>query len=446
MKFTFPENFVWGVSTAAYQIEGAVNEDGRGLSVWDTFCDEPGRIDNGDSGQRACGHYYRWREDIDLIKSLNLKAYRFSIAWPRIFPDGDGRANDKGLEFYDRLIDGLLEVGIEPWPTLFHWDLPASLQQRYKGWQSRETAEKFADYASLCGAQFGDRVKNWFTINEISCFTYLAYGQDIFAPGGKLTGREINQTVHNALLGHGLSVGAIRASVSSARIGLVENLRAVWPIYEKPEHIEAARKAFKQFNAQILFPSITGRYDEKLFQNENGELPDVQAGDMEIIAAPTDFIGYNYYFSDPIAAASDGRGFRVIKYPESYPRTDMDWGISPRGLYWSLIFSQECFPNKPIYVTENGQAAKDKEERDAAVWDLDRMEYYRTHLEMISRAISSGADVRGYFAWSLMDNFEWASGYSKRFGLFRVNYRTGERSIKTSGHFFADVCKANRVL
>ncbi len=446
MNFTFPDNFTWGAATAAYQIEGAVHEDGRGLSTWDVFCDETGRIDNGDSGEIACDHYHRWQEDISLMNELNLTAYRFSLAWSRILPEGDGKLNEKGIDFYNRLIDSLLDRGIEPWITLFHWDLPYSLQQRFGGWRSRETIERFADYAELCGKKFGDRVKNWFTINEIACFTQLAHGDDIFAPGGKLPVKEVNQTIHHALLGHGRGTGTLRETVSDARIGLVENLKAVWPLYEEPAHIDAARKAFKDVNSQRLFPHLTGRYDEIAYVNEYGELPDIQDGDMEIISSPVDMVAYNYYFSFPVVSDIGDSGYRLLSYPEGYPRTDMGWDISPRGLYWTLRFSQSYFPDKPVYITENGQAARDKVERDGSIWDIDRLEYYRTHLEMASRAISDGVHLRGYFAWSLMDNFEWASGNSKRFGLVRVNYRTQERSIKASGRFYADTIKANRVL
>lgn len=446
MKLGFPDNFVWGAATASYQIEGAVDEDGRGKSTWDIFCDKPGRVVNGDSGQVACDHYHRWGEDIEIMKELNLKAYRFSLSWPRIQPEGDGALNTKGIDFYDRLIDGLLDAGITPWITLFHWDLPNSLDERFNGWQSRETVKRFADYAAICGEKFGDRVKNWFTINEIACFTYLAHSEAVFAPGRRLPLDEVIQTVHHAMVSHGLAVRSLRATVPGAEIGLVENLKAVWPIYEHPDHIEATKRAFKEFNSQRLFPIMTGSYDEPAYRRHHKGFPCVEQGDMEIIAEPTDFIGYNYYFSDPIAAADNDAGFEIIDYPSGHPKTDMEWEISPRGLYWSLVLSQSYFPNKPIYVTENGQAAQDVERSDGQIMDLDRVEYYRTHLEMCSRAIDDGANLKGYFAWSLLDNFEWSSGYSKRFGLVRVNYRTQKRSIKTSGRFYSDVIKANRVL
>ena len=446
MNFKFPKDFAWGTATASYQIEGATREDGRGLSTWDVFCDEPGRIDNGDSGAIACDHYHRWSEDIALMKELNLNSYRFSLSWPRILPDGDGKPNAAGLDFYNRIIDALLEVGITPYITLFHWDLPYSLQQRYGGWRSRETVDRFTDYSALCGKEFGDRVKNWFTINEISCFTHMAHADDRFAPGGKLAIKEVNQTIHHALLAHGRATQELRGIVPDAHVGLVENLVACWPLYEEKRHIEAARTAFRDYNCQRLFPQITASYDTEAYQRIYGDLPDIQEGDMDIIASQVDFLAYNYYFAYPIIPADNDIGYRIIPYPKGYPQTDMGWNISPRGLYWTLSFSKHFFPDHPIYITENGQAAQDSEDRNGEVWDIDRLEYYRTHLEMASRAIGDGVNLKGYFAWSLMDNFEWASGYSKRFGLVRVNYRTQKRTIKASGRFYADVIKEGRVL
>lgn len=446
MKFEFPKNFTWGAATASYQIEGAVDEGGRGRSTWDTFCDDPGRILNGDSGDVACDHYHKWQEDIGLMRKLNLGAYRFSLAWPRILPEGDGSPNAEGIGFYDRLIDGLLEAGIEPWVTLFHWDLPQSLQDRFGGWRSRETVERFADYAALAADRFGDRVTNWFTINEIICFTTMAHSQDRHAPGGLLPEKESHQTVHHGLVGHGKALRAIKDVRPTSRVGLVENLNAVWPIYETEEHIEAARLAFYAENQQRLFPAMTGRYDAETYMKVFGEMPEISDGDMEIIGTPADLIAYNYYSAAPVMAAGTESGYMKVRYPNGHPRTDMGWPVSPRGLYWSLRFGAEYFPGVDTYVAENGQAADDREERDGSVLDLDRMEFYRSHLEMCSRAISDGAPLKGYFAWSLLDNFEWAYGYAKRFGLVRVNYRTQERTVKTSGRYYADVIRANRVL
>ena len=443
-NYNFPKNFTWGAATASYQIEGAVNDDGRGKSIWDAFCDEPGRVVNGDSGNPACDHYNRWKSDIGLMKQINLSAYRFSLAWPRIFPNGDGPPNNKGIDFYNHLIDGLLEAGIEPWITLFHWDLPLSLQQRFGGWHSRETAKYFADYAAFCVDKFGDRVKHWFTMNEIFCFTKLAYHLDHHAPGGNLDLKIVNQITHNALLGHGMAVRAIRDIRGDLQVGLVENLNGVWPLWETTENIEAAKQAFRDLNMQRLFPALTGKYDKSSYEKNNGILPEISDGDMEIIGTPTDFIGYNFYTATPIVSSDSG--WKRVSVPEDYPRTDMGWPITPEGLYWTIKFSSEYFPSLPIYITENGSAEQDKEEQNGSILDVGRIEYYRTHLTACSRASSEGAPLAGYFAWSLMDNFEWAFGYTKRFGLIRVNFRTQERTIKASGKYYAAVVKAGQVL
>ncbi len=446
LDFTFPEDFVWGASTASYQIEGAVNEDGRGKSTWDVFCEQPGRIINGDSGAVACNHYHRWKDDIALMKELNLASYRFSLAWPRIFPHGDGNFNKAGADFYDKLIDGLLEAGITPWTTLFHWDLPYSLQERFGGWRSLETVKRFADYADFAARRYGDRVKNWFTINEIMCFTVLAHRDDRFAPGGKLGDKEVNQTVHNALLGHGYAARAIKEAQTDARVGLVENLETFWPLWENRENVEAAKKAFYENNQQRLFPAMSGKYHRSLYEAKNGSMPDVAEGDMEIIATPCDFVAYNFYHGGPVVPAKNESGYQTVNLTSDFPRTAMGWPITPSALYWALRFSSEYFPDTPVYIAENGIALNDTEERDGSVMDVGRIEYYRRHLEMCSRAISNGVKLAGYFAWSLMDNFEWADGYSKRFGLIRVNYRNGKRTIKASGRYYAELIRASKVL
>ena len=443
--FTFPKDFTWGAATASYQIEGAADKDGRGKSIWDKFSDEPGRVLNGDSGAEACRHYYLWKEDIALMKKLNLKAYRFSIAWPRIFPEGEGKPNKKGTDFYDRLIDGLLENGIEPWITLFHWDLPLALQEKYGGWQSRETVKRFYDYSLYCAEKFSDRVKNWFTVNEIFCFTQLSYHYGQHAPGMFLSKKEVNQITHNALLAHGFAVKALKETNPEIKAGLVENLNPVWPLYESKENIKAAEHAFYDLNQQRLFPVLTGKYDEETYVKNNGDFPEIKDGDMEIIGTPTDFIGYNFYHGIPVIS-DDKSKWKEVKLPEGYPETDMGWPITPKGLYWTLNFSNVFFPELPIYITENGLAQKDRMDLQGKIQDTGRIEYYRTHLETCSRAVNEGIPLKGFFAWSLMDNFEWAFGYTKRFGLVYVNYRTQERTVKESGKYYSQVIKNSRVL
>jgi len=441
---SFPKDFTWGAATASYQIEGAVSQGGRGKSVWDTFSDKPGKVQNNDSGERACDHYNRWKEDIEIMKELGLKSYRFSIAWPRIFPNGEGEINQEGVDFYNNLIDGLINAGIEPAVTLFHWDLPQSLQDRLGGWKSKEVSRLFGEYAAFCGKTFGDRVKRWFTINEISCFTILAHEWDWHAPGGKEDKQTNNQVVHNALLGHGLAMKALRdCGHQDIQVGIVENLITPWPVYNSQEHIEATRKHFYDWNQYILFPVMTGKYDKKAYEKQRGPLPEYTEEEMQLIGAPMDFIGYNIYQGDCVRVSDNEAGYEVIQKPELYPRTDMGWGITPKAIYWAIMNTQHYFGDIPVYIAENGIACKDKEEENGEVLDIDRVEYLRSHIEMCGRAIQDGGNLKGYYAWSLMDNFEWAYGYSKRFGLVRVNYRTMERTIKLSGRFYADVIANN---
>jgi len=441
---SFPKDFTWGAATASYQIEGAIKEGGRGTSVWDTFCDLPGKVLNNDSGEIACDHYHRWKEDIEIMKSLGLKSYRFSIAWPRIFPKGDGEVNQEGVDFYNQLIDALIEAGIEPAVTLFHWDLPQTLQDQFGGWKSKEVSRIFGEYAAFCGKTFGDRVKTWYTINEIMCFTILAHDLDWHAPGGKTDSKTTNQTIHNALLGHGLAMKALReCGQKDLKVGIVENLSTPWPVFNTKENIEATQKCFYDHNQYVLFPLMTGKYDKEAYSKARGDLPEYTQEEMDLIGAPLDFIGYNIYHGNSIRAAENEKGYQVIEMPKFYPRTDMGWGVSPKAIYWAIMNTKHFFKDIPVYIVENGMAAHDKEEENGEVLDLDRTEFLRAHIEMCGKAIQDGGNLKGYYAWSLMDNFEWAYGYTKRFGLVRVNYRTHERTIKLSGEFYRDVIKNN---
>ena len=445
-QYQFPSDFIWGAATAAYQIEGATQTDGRGESTWDAFSRKPGKVLNGDTGDIACDHYNRTKDDIKLMKELGLKHYRFSIAWPRIQPLGEGQVNLKGIEYYSKLVDDLIAAGIEPIVTLFHWDLPQALQEKYGGWKSKKVSQLFADYADIVTKALGDRVKRWSTINEIMCFTIMAHKYDLHAPGGIEPEKIVNQTVHNALLGHGLAVQVIRKNVPGSVVGIVENLQAPWPLIADSAHIEAARKAWKDKNAHILFPLLTGKYDKTAYNAQYGELPDFTDQEMEVIGSPLDYIGYNYYSCDPVMPADNEHGFEFVPMPEAYPRTDMNWVITPDALYWTLKFTHEFFGDIPIYITENGMAADDKVEPDGTVQDIDRIEYLRSHLRACHRGISEGANLKGYYVWSLMDNFEWAYGYTKRFGIIRVEYCTQKRIIKESGKYYSRVMAANAVL
>ncbi|MDC7224770.1 MAG: GH1 family beta-glucosidase [Spirochaetales bacterium] len=445
-KYAFPRDFIWGAATASYQIEGAYNEDGRGMSTWDTFSRIPGKVVNGDTGDKACDHYHRYKEDVALMKELGLKHYRFSLSWSRILPNGEGQVNRKGLDFYSDLVDELLAAGIEPFITLFHWDLPQTLQDKYDGWGSRKTAELFAEYTRIVLRSLGDRVKRWATINEIQCFTQLAHDLDWHAPGGLRDKSYTNQTVHNALLGHGLALKAIREECPQAQVGLVENLLCPWPYYNREEDIDAARTAWKEMNAQRLLPLFTGEYDRDAFAKGAGPLPKIEPGDMELISQPMDFMGYNFYTHVPVKAAAHGKGYELVTLPEAFPRTDLDWPITPDALYWGLLFTKEIIGDIPLFIAENGMAAPDKVEKDGSVQDGDRVEYLRTHLRMCQQAIEAGVNLKGYYLWSLMDNFEWAYGYSKRFGIIHIDYETQKRTVKESGRYYSQVIKENRVL
>ena len=452
----FGKDFLFGAATASYQIEGATNEDSRGISVWDTFAQTPGKVLNNDDGLRACNHYHLYKDDVAMIKELGIDAYRFSIAWPRIMPSGEGNINPKGVEFYDRLIDELLAKGIQPWITLFHWDLPQALQDKYGGWLSKEVSKRFAEYTAIVVNRYSDRVKYWFTINEIRCFTTIAHRLGVHAPGNILPEQQTNQTVHNALLGHGLAVQAIRNnSKQTAIIGLVDNLDTYWPAIDTPENIEAARQAWLDANDHILLPVLTGRYSDRYLQLLGKDAPEFNDAEMKTIATPCDFIGYNYYFGTDVRSASNSTiqvhgkdlinpGYEYLNISPDYPRTDMNWAISPKALYYALKFTQEKFPNLPIYITENGMAAADKEEMNGEVIDLSRIEYLRSHFEMLSRAKAEGVNLKGYFIWSLMDNYEWSYGYTKRFGIYRVNYTTYERKLKYSGEYYKYIMQDSR--
>ncbi|HJO92247.1 MAG TPA: GH1 family beta-glucosidase [Victivallales bacterium] len=458
--YNFPKDFVWGTATASYQIEGAADEDGRGLSIWDTFCNIPGKVKNNDSGKNACNHYHLYKNDIQLMKEIGLKAYRFSISWPRIFPEGEGNHNLKGIDFYNKLIDGLLEAEITPYVTLFHWDLPQNLEDKYGGWRSKEVSKLFGDYSAFIAEKFSDRVENWFTINEIRGFTSHSFRLGRHAPGKIEPEKVVNQTIHNALLGHGLAVNAIRAHAKlKPNIGIVENFDTTWPVIDTEENIIAAKTAWKHLNDFILFPLFRGKYDEIYLSRVGGDVPAYTDVEMKIISTPCDFIGYNYYAGAPVRARIfpkessdklkmngieiDDSTYEILEYSEDFPRTYLKWPITPKSLYYALKWSKEEFGDIPIYITENGMAGEDKETENREVIDLSRIEYIREHLEMLHKAIQAGCNIKGYFLWSLMDNFEWSHGYSQRFGIFKVNYSTFERYLKYSGEYYKNIIKEN---
>ncbi len=446
---TFPSGFLWGTATASYQVEGAAAEDGRLPSVWDTFAHTPGKVVNDANGDVADDHYHRYKDDVQLMKALGVKTYRFSIAWPRVFPQGSGQPNPKGLDFYNRLVDELKANGIEPFATLYHWDLPQALQDRGGGWESRETSKAFADYAGYVAEKLSDRVKYIFTINEFGAFIELGYGLGIHAPGLKLPPKRFNQTRHHAVLGHGLAVQAIRARAKpGTKVGVAENMTVCAPVIETREHIDAAHRATREVNAQYITVIQEGKYTDAYLKNAGANAPEFTSDDLKIISSPLDFVGINIYTPIYVRAdASSPVGFAVVPHPPSFPHMASPWlFVGPEALYWGPKHLADVWNVREIYITENGCSSSDVPAKDGKVYDTDRVMYLRNYLAQLQRAVADGVPVRGYFLWSLMDNFEWADGYTNRFGLHYVDYATQKRTPKLSADFYREVIKANAVL
>jgi beta-glucosidase len=447
-RASFPGGFIWGTATSAYQIEGAVHEDGRGPSIWDIFSHTPGKIGDSTNADRANDHYHLYKEDVGLIKDLGARAYRFSIAWPRVFPNGDGPANPKGLDFYNRLVDELLANGIEPYATLYHWDLPQSLQDRVGGWQSSETSKAFGDYAGHVAERLSDRVKTFFTINEAGRFLNFGYGWAIDAPGLKLPTGELNQARHNVVLGHGLAVQAIRARARpGTRVGLAENIAACVPAIDTPEHVHATEIATRELNAGILGVILEGKYTEHYLEFAGKDAPKFTAEELKIIGSKIDFVGLNIYAPQFYIVPKDKKpGFDVAPFPASFPHMNSEWlRIGPETAYWVPRLTAKVWNVDNIFISENGTSSEDKISADGNVYDLDRIMYLRNYLLQLQRAIAEGAPVRGYFLWSLMDNFEWIFGFEKRFGLYRVDFETQKRTPKLSVSFYRTVIERNAV-
>jgi beta-glucosidase len=440
----FPQGFLWGSATAAYQVEGAYNEDGRGPSIWDTFSHTPGKTNNGDTGDVANDHYHRYKEDVQLMKALGLKTYRFSVSWPRIFPQGTGTPNPKGLDFYNRLVDELLANNIQPYCTLFHWDLPQALEDK-GGWQSRDTSEAFANYAGYVAEHLSDRVKHFMTLNEMRSFVDIGYQEGRHAPGLKLPPAGVNQVRHHALLAHGLGVQAIRAHAKpGTKVGLAENAAATVPIIETPEHIAATAKAYREANAGYLTAVMEGRYTDAYLAHHGVDAPKFTPADMKAIGSPIDFVGLNVYTPSYIRADDSPAGFAHIPPPKSYPHMMSNWlHVGPEAIYWSPKLAAQLWNVKEIYITENGASSTDVLTPDGHVYDSDRVMYLRNYLTQLHRAVSEGVPVRGYFCWSLMDNYEWADGYAYRFGIHYVDFKTQKRTPKMSAHFYKQVIARN---
>jgi len=443
----FPPDFAWGFASAAPQIEGAAFTDGKGASVWDTFCRIPGKVHNGDTLDVACDHYHRYAEDLALIASLGAKHYRLSIAWPRIFPDDSGKVNQAGIDFYNRLFDKALELGLTPWVTMYHWDTPQWVEDKYDGWRTRDGVNAFRVYAETIVQAFGDRVKNWITLNEIICFTNHSYREGRFAPGLQLPEQVVNQTFHHALLAHGYAVQAVRTfGGSGARVGVTDNPRGFVPLTETDADIQATYAIFRDVNPRILHPIYTGTYHANYLERVGADAPQVQAGDMELISQPTDFLGLNLYSAQFVRAGADGKP-EILPMPDSYPRADSVWlKHMPQVMYWSTRIMAEMYDVKCIYVTENGAGYDDPPPVNGEVLDLHRRDFLRNYLRELQRAINDGVPVKGYFLWSFIDNFEWADGYARRFGVVYVDYATQQRTPKASALWYSQVVQANQLL
>ena len=442
MNGAFPDGFLWGAATSAYQIEGSPLADGAGLSNWHVFSHTPGCTAGGQTGDVACDHYRRWREDIALMRELGLQAYRFSLAWGRVMPEGTGRVNGPGLDFYDRLVDGLLAAGITPLPTLFHWDLPQALDDR-GGWANRDCAEWFADYARVVYARLGDRIGQWMTLNEPWVVVDAGYVHGTHAPG-KQDLRLAALAAHNLLRGHGLAVRCLRAE-AGGRIGIVVNLEPKDPASDSAADLEATRRADAYMNRWYLDPLRLGHYPDEMKDIFGEAWPSFPAGDFAVIGEPIDFLGLNYYTrsvnrADPAALPT---GAAPVRQPGAL-YTETGWEVHPESLRRVLGWMRDRYGEMPIYITENGAALADPR-ADAAgrVRDPLRADYFRSHLRAVREAIADGVDVRGYFAWSLLDNFEWACGYEKTFGLAQVDFATQQRTIKDSGRFYRRVIESN---
>lgn len=438
----YPDGFLWGCATAAYQIEGGAKDDGRGPSVWDTFSHTPGKTYHGETGDVADDSYHRYTQDIELLKNLGVGGYRMSVSWSRVFPTGKGQPNPKGIDYYERVVDELLKNNITPYVTLFHWDLPQALPG---GWQSRDTSKAFADYAAFVTKRLGDRVHHFMTTNEFTCFTDSGYRDGTFAPGLKLQAAGVNQVRHHGILAHGLGVEAIRANTpSGTQVGMAENAVVYVPVMETSEHIEAAQKATREGNAPFLTAVMEGKYIDSYLQQEGANAPKVEPGDMQAIGSPLDFVGLNIYVPLYVRADGSAKGYKVEPMPASYPHMASPWiNLGPECIYWGVRNVSDIWKPKALYITENGTSSDDVLSSSGSVEDVDRVMYLRNHLTHLHRAAAEGYPIKGYFLWSLLDNFEWADGYSKRFGIHYVDFKTMKRTPKLSAEWYKDVIAHN---
>jgi beta-glucosidase len=444
---TFPQGFLWGTATAAYQVEGAVHADGRGPSVWDTFSHTPGKTYENETADISDDDFHLYKEDVALMKDLGVKTYRFSIAWPRVFPQGTGTPNPKGLDFYKRLLDELQSAGIAPYATLFHWDLPQALQDK-GGWTNIATAHAFADYAAYTVGQLSDRISHWMTINEFGSFIDAGYATGESAPGLRLPRKDVAQASHYAVLAHGLAVQSIRAAAKNpVKVGLAHDVAGAMPAIEDEAHIRAAEKAIREINAKYLTVVLEGRYTDAYLRELGPDAPHFTPDEMKIISSPLDFLGINIYTTDEAVPADTPEGFMMVPRPASYPHASSDWlCFNPQAIYWTPKLVSKIWGVNEIYITENGYSSEDVLRPDGTVLDTDRVLYLRNYLTQLQRGVSEGVPVKGYFLWSLLDNYEWSSGFSKRFGITYVDFKTEKRTPKLSSAFYKEVIRTNSVV
>lgn len=454
--FTFPKDFLWGAASSAYQIEGAAAADGKGPSIWDDFCKRPGAIVGGQSGETACDHYHRYREDVALMKQIGLRAYRFSISWPRVIPQGTGGVNPKGLDFYSRLVDELLRAGVTPFATLYHWDFPLALQRR-GGWLERDSARWFAVYATELARALSDRVKFWLTINEPRSFIGSAYVSGEHAPGEKLPLAQALRAGHNLMRAHGLAVQAIRAAAKQpVQVGYAPDCSPSLPLPENSQNIAAARDAtfamprdyfnignWWRANSWWIDPVLRGEYPADGVAALGADAPQIVAGDMREIQQPLDFFAVNIYGGHPVRAKESG-GFEFAAWPQGWPTTAFGWAVTPDAMYWGPKWLYERY-KLPILITENGLSCHDWISLDGAVHDPQRIDFVSRYLQSLARAMREGVPVLGYFYWSLLDNFEWAAGYRQRFGMIYVDYPTQRRVLKDSAVWYGERIRSNQL-
>ncbi len=442
----FPQGFLWGSATASYQVEGAVHEGGRGTTIWDTFSHTPGKVANGDTGDVAVDFYHRFREDIGIMQQLGLKTCRFSVAWSRIFPNGTGAPNQPGIDFYRRLVDAMLQAGVVPYCTLYHWDLPQALQDK-GGWQNPDCPKWLADYEGFMAGKLAPQVKNFMTVNELRIFTELGYSLGTHAPGLRVNAKELSQLCHHAVLGHGLSVQAIRsATPSGTQIGLADNAIVTVPVIEDDATITAARRAMREENARFLTVIMEGRYTDAYLQRLGADAPVFTPAELKAISTPVDFVGLNVYEGTYVRADSGPKGYALVPPPASYPTMYSPWlRFTPEAIYWSPRHVTDLWHPKALYITENGTSSKDVVAPDGQVYDTDRVMFLRSYLTQLQRACAEGVPLKGYFLWSLLDNFEWADGYDKRFGIVYVDLQTQKRTPKLSAAYYRQVAARNVV-